>query len=442
MGRQHPLVSSHARAAHHQRQRFRLSQRVGQVATVLHRQPATGGERRPRITDGNRVRLRRQVPAEVPDALYLCDWSYGKLYALHMEPKGASYTGQLEEFVAGTPLALTDIVINKKDGAMYFLVGGRRTQSGLYRVTYKPDEPDVPVGTLNAPAPIKAREIRHMLETLHGHADPKTVDTAWPFLGHEDRFIRWAARVAIEFQDPATWRERALGESANPEAALEALLALTHVSAKDAAHRAEGDPQPDPAVRDKILAALAQIDYAKLDHAQTLDLLRLYEVVLHRFGRPDPAGTAALVARLDPHYPAKSRELNAELAQLLVFLEAPDAARKTVALLDQAPTQEEQLDYAKALRVLKTGWTPDVRKAYANWFVKAANYKGGNSFRGFINNIRRDALANMSEAERAELAPLIETKPTEGQRRRRWRIDHLSRIGPSMIWCPRFLRRR
>ena len=85
-----------------------------------------------------------KFPAKYQDALYVCDWSYGKLYALHLVPKGASYSGELEEFLAGTPLALTDVVVNPKDGAMYFAVGGRNTQSGLYRVTYTGPESTAP----------------------------------------------------------------------------------------------------------------------------------------------------------------------------------------------------------------------------------------------------------------------------------------------------------
>jgi hypothetical protein len=63
--------------------------------------------------------------------MFLCDWSFGKLYAVHLKPGGASYTGTAEEFVTGQPLALTDIVVNPKDGAMYFAVGGRRTHRSL-----------------------------------------------------------------------------------------------------------------------------------------------------------------------------------------------------------------------------------------------------------------------------------------------------------------------
>jgi putative heme-binding domain-containing protein len=350
-----------------------------------------------------------KFPPKYREALYLCDWSYGKLYAVHLTPQGATYSGELEEFITGTPLALTDVVVNPKDGAMYFAVGGRNTQSGLYRVTYEGDQPPAQADPTAAQA-AQARTLRHTLEAFHGHEDPKALEAAWPRLGHPDRFIRWAARVAVEFQDPAQWRDKALAESSSPEAALNALLALTQVSAQDPAHRAEGSPPPDPALRDKILAALDRIPWGTLDYARQLDLVRVYQVVLNRFGRPDDETVARLIRRLDPHYPARARELNVELCQLLVYLEAPSAAAKTVALLEKAPTQEEQIEYARALRVLKTGWTPELRRAYLSWFPKAAGYKGGNSFRGFITQIKNGATADLSEAEKDEYRPLLEAK--------------------------------
>lgn len=355
-----------------------------------------------------------KFPAKYEQALYVCDWSYGKLYALHLKPHGATYAGELEEFVAGTPLALTDVAVNPHDGAMYFLVGGRKTQSGLYRVRYAGDDSAAPAPAEDKGA-AEARALRHTLESFHGHADSQAVDAAWPFLGHSDRFIRWAARVAIEAQDPATWRERAFAKATKPEAALEALLAVTQVSARDAAHREKDDPPPDAGVQQRILTALDAIEWDKLDHSQRLDLLRVYQVVLNRFGRPNDKTAGRLIGRFDPHYPAASRELNAELVQLLVFLEAPDAATKTVALLERAPTQEEQIDYGRALRVLRGGWTPALRKAYFAWLAKAGDYKGGNSFRGFINNIRRDALENASESEKADFEALLAAKPASAK---------------------------
>ncbi len=267
---------------------------------------------------------------------------------MHLKPKGSTYSGELEEFVAGTPLALTDVVVNPKDGAMYFAVGGRNTQSGLYRVTYDGTEPTAEPVPAEADGDVRGPRLRHELERFHGRREPKAVEAAWPYLGHPDRFIRWAARVAIEEQDPALWRDRALAESSSPIATLNALLALTHVSAQDPAHRRPGDPAPDPALRDRILAALDRLDWDRLDHARRLDLLRVYQVVLNRFGRPDDATVARLIQRLDPHYPAATRELNTELAQVLVYLQAPAAAAKTVALLEQAPTQQEQIEYARS----------------------------------------------------------------------------------------------
>ena len=75
-----------------------------------------------------------KFPAKYQHAFYICDWSYGKHYAVHMEEAGSTYTATFEEFASAAPLPLTDILVNPNDGAMYFAVGGRRVQSGLYRV--------------------------------------------------------------------------------------------------------------------------------------------------------------------------------------------------------------------------------------------------------------------------------------------------------------------
>ncbi len=43
-----------------------------------------------------------KFPAKYQNALFICDWSYGKLYAVHLTPDGATFNGELEEFVSGT----------------------------------------------------------------------------------------------------------------------------------------------------------------------------------------------------------------------------------------------------------------------------------------------------------------------------------------------------
>jgi len=351
-----------------------------------------------------------KFPAKYQDALFLCDWSYGKLYALHMTPKGATYSAEVEEFLSGTPLPLTDMTVNPADGALYFAVGGRKTTSGLYRVVYTGDGSTSPSDGSDAGA--GARALRHKLEAFHGHKDAKAVETAWPYLGHADRFIRYAARVAVEWQDVDTWRDKALAER-DPAKAVPALLALARVSAQDPVHRSPSDPKPDASLRDKILDALDTLAGGANSVENKLDIARVDEVVLNRFGKPESGEARRLVKQLDGWYPSRSRELNSELARLLVFLEAPDAAAKTVALLSKAPTQQEQIDLAATLRVLRAGWTPALRQEYYSWFPKAAGYHGGNSFPGFMKKIKDDAVAGLPADARSRYASVLDAKPVK-----------------------------
>ena len=349
-----------------------------------------------------------KFPAKYQRAFYICDWSFGKLYALHLEPNGSTYTGELEEFITGQPLALTDIVVNPNDGAMYFAVGGRRTQSALYRVTYAGKESTKPAKLETGEE--RHREKRRKLEAFHGRPDPEAIEEAWGHLDDKDRAMRFAARIALEWQDPALWREKALKEK-NARKSIAAVVALARVSSRDQFHRKESDPKPDPALQPRMIAALDRIEWKKLNNDERLDLLRAYALTFTRLGKPDQSTLQRLAAKFEPLYPATTRELNAELAPMLVYLEAPTAASKLVTALRTAPTQEEQLDLARALRVCKTGWTQSLREEYFRWFLKAASFKGGSSLNGFIRDIKNDALENLSEADQLALKPILEQKP-------------------------------
>jgi putative heme-binding domain-containing protein len=351
-----------------------------------------------------------KFPTKYQEALFLCDWSYGKIYALHLTPEGSAYKGEMEELLNGSPLPLTDVVINPKDRAMYFIIGGRKTQSGLYRVTYVGKESTAEAPPNNRGA--EARALRHKLESFHGKQDPRAVDVAWPYLDHEDRYIRFAARVAVEHQDPKTWQERAL-KDAEPGKALAALLALVRATGQDPFHypREATDPVPGRELQGPVLEALGRLDWAKLAHGQRLDLLRIYHILFNRTGPPDEGARQKLIHDFDPRYPAKAREVNAELCPLLVYLRAPYVAGRSLVLMAEAPTQEEQMEYARSLRVLAEGWTPAQRKEYFSWYLKAANYKGGSSFQGFLRIMKKDAVATLTAKEKEELKPVLEAKP-------------------------------
>jgi len=326
-------------------------------------------------------------PVKYQEALYICDWSYGKLYAVHMTPDGGTYTGELEQFIAGAPFPLTDVIVNPKDKALYVSVGGRRTQSGLYRVTYTGNDKGGVAKT--SPESTKLRAQRKELEKYHGKQDPAAIEAAWPHLSSPDRYLRYAARIAVEHQPVDSWQDKVIGEL-NDVALIQGAIALARHG------KAE--------IRPKLLAALRNIKASSLDETQLINLLRAYSLVFIRLGKPAEATGAKIAAELSKLYPAKTAPLNRELSQVLIYLEAPGVAGKTVALMETSPAQEDQMHYALALHSLKTGWTIEERKRYFKWFSNARGFRGGASFNGFINNVRSAAIGRLSAEDKKTLA--------------------------------------
>jgi hypothetical protein len=139
-----------------------------------------------------------KFPVKYQQAFYACDWTFATIHAIHLRPDGASYRAEVEEFVGGSGLPVTDIVAGK-DGALYFTVGGRRLGSAIYRVRYVGEENTAPVNGV-ADLPPRERELhtlRRELESLHGRQDAATIDKVWPHLGHADRAIRFATRFRL-----------------------------------------------------------------------------------------------------------------------------------------------------------------------------------------------------------------------------------------------------
>ncbi|MGV3642344.1 MAG: c-type cytochrome [Adhaeribacter sp.] len=356
-----------------------------------------------------------RFPEKYRRALFAFDWSFGIIYAVHLKPEGASYTGQGEEFVSGSPLPLTHGVIGP-DGAMYFLTGGRRLESDLYRVYYGDNNSNTaPLAAPSEPAEVlAARKLRRELEQYHSSSPTAgAVEAAWPHLKNPDRYIRYAARIAVEHQPLAQWQNRVLQEK-DPLILTQAAIALAR----------HGNVQQ----RDRLLTALTKIKYTQLQEQQQIDLLRAYELVLLRMGMPTGTVKKQVIAALNPHYPAASNELNRSLAKVLVPLGGPQAVAKTVALLETSKDDQgyqktfisssdlihrnpqygldianmlsrvppaQQTYLATVLGGAKTGWTPQLYEQYFTWIRKAFDYKGGLSYVGFINKSRQMALATV-----------------------------------------------
>ena len=353
-----------------------------------------------------------KFPEKYKNTLLAFDWSFGIMHALHLKPSGSSYAAEHEEFISGSPLPLTDGQVGP-DGALYFLVGGRRLESDLYRVYYK-DYQKINAGANVAKAVITPEhKLRTELEQYHAKQDPKAIDAAWPNLNHPDRFVRYAARIAVEHQPVASWKDKALNEK-DQQTRIYAGLALAR--------------QGDESVKNALVKTLTQIDFAKLSESKQQDLLRTFEVTFFRFGMPDAATKTLAVNYLNPKYPAKSPVSNRLYAKLLVFLQAPKVAERTLALMDSEKFFDKDNDpatassdlilrnpqygldiagllaklppaqqtfYAMVLSGDKTDWTPALREKYFKWYTKAFGYKGGRSYIGFLDKARGRALQNV-----------------------------------------------
>ena len=360
-------------------------------------------------------------PLRYRRGLFVFDWSFGTIYWVDLKPAGSTYEGAIEEFLSGVPLPVTDGVVGD-DGALYFATGGRRLNSFLYRVWYDGDVDPREV----APRQMGAQhELRRSLEAWHGVQDPGAVAAAWPHLGHADRFVRWAARIAIEHQPVGSWAQRALAEP-DPVRRIQAITAL-------ARHGNESH-------RNAALDALMRIDERVLSRDQSLDLLRAYGLVIARLGMPDDARTAQLGEQLLARYPEADEAHNRERGRLLAALETPGAVGKMLDHLgtltargpeaslllepDVAERSEQyggditnmranmpgaqEIDVVLSLRGISTGWSIDERRTYFQWFYDALRWSGGRSYVGFIEDMRSDAVDFLTSAEKDSLSSLVD----------------------------------
>ena len=375
-----------------------------------------------------------KFPEKYQRALYICDWTFGTMYAIHLEPEGSTYKGTKTEFVARTPLPLTDMTVGK-DGAIYFTVGGRGGQGELYRVSYVGPESTAPADA-RQPAHATERKLRHDLEAFHKPAaDPAAaVSLALPQLSSPDRFIRSAARVVLEHQPIAAWQDKVLAAQ-DPRARINGAIAVAH--------------QAEPSAQGPLLAALDGIDLSTLDTSTKIDLVRAYELALIRLGEPSADTKARIAARFGPLFPSGSFDLDRELSSLLVAVRAPGIVTKLVGMLSApsgsagstniAPNEDDlrqliarnagsggavraalekrsdllQVHYAYALRTIteKDAWTLADRKGYHEWFQRAQQWAGGNSFRKFLVNIENESLAGYNDTDKLALETLGARKP-------------------------------
>ncbi len=343
-------------------------------------------------------------PARYRNALLMADWQHGRILLVDLQPRGATYDATAELFLEGGPLNVCDLEFGP-DGDLYFITGGRGSQSGLYRVTWTGEAAPEAAPKISEQAidqAKRARVLRRQLEVLQRKQDPTALEFLWEQLDSEDEWLRFSARVALENQPLETWRER-LGSAEDSRAMRMALLALARV----------GNVEDQPLILDK----LSGLNWSALSSQDLLVPLRTLQLTLIRQGRPQSSNLDELSPKLSALYPHDSFAVNWLLAELLVEFRAPQVIERTLGLLEASATQEEQIQFAKTLVRVKTGWTRESAQRMLAWLYRTRRLPGGKLVDTASRNLRSDFELLLTESLRgelkAELARLDEPLPEE-----------------------------
>ncbi|WP_010585448.1 PVC-type heme-binding CxxCH protein [Schlesneria paludicola] len=80
-----------------------------------------------------------QFPEKYRGALFVLDWTYGRVHALPLKPAGDTWSSEPELFMSATGqngFAPTDVEVGP-DGSLYVSVGGRGTRGAVYRIRHR-----------------------------------------------------------------------------------------------------------------------------------------------------------------------------------------------------------------------------------------------------------------------------------------------------------------
>jgi putative heme-binding domain-containing protein len=122
--------------------------------------------------------------------------------------------------------------------------------------------------------------------------------------------------------------------------------------------------------------------------------------------------------KLIARFPSTDERLTRELASVLGFCGQPDASTKILAAIPTADTNPAlTIHLLHALGGATAGWTAEQKSALMDVYARAAQWRGGASFPGFINLLFESAIKGFSDAEKQmaygkvpQFAPLTEAE--------------------------------
>jgi putative heme-binding domain-containing protein len=258
------------------------------------------------------------------------------------------------------------------------------------------------------------------------------VGDLYALLGSPDRFVRYAARLALQRTTRAGWRDRVLADT-NVVRALEGMVAYAFT----APDRADLLP-----LVDRQIALMVRSDLTIEVQLRLLRAFQLAAIEASRIGKPQPAPPAradgtrgfqretitaerlddarlqAIDAALSRRFPAADDRLSRELASVLAWARRPGAAARILAAMPKGDDKPAlQLHYLYVLRGATDGWTAEQKGALMDVYARAVQWRGGASFPGFVNLLFEETLASFSDAEKQmaygklpQFAPLTEAE--------------------------------
>lgn len=369
-------------------------------------------------------------------ALFALDWTYGRVLAIHLSPRGAGWRANAELFLQGRPLNVTDLAAGP-DGAMYLITGGRKTQSALYRVSAADRGGSPPVHGRHEEDAERFSESqrarRAQLQALARRLDARDIDAAIGFLADHDPLVRHAARVALERLPLVAWRDKVLSTPSGA-AALYGLLALA---------RAVRPEDVGP-----VLERLEQTRLAELPAGQRLAWLRICQLCLEADANATRGRRASLVMALETAWNTDGRarreiavegssdEVRRRIALLLAEFDASSLPALAAHELLANDMQEDRLLGLLALRNQRSGWTPTLRQQQFRALQDASHWVGGQGMPGFLDKIRAESMATLSDAEKTSLADVLqpvaavdEPLPPPRSPVKQWTLPDLASLG-------------
>ncbi|MEM0927437.1 MAG: L-sorbosone dehydrogenase, partial [Planctomycetota bacterium] len=242
-----------------------------------------------------------KYPKKYQEALFIADWSYGNIHAVSLEPNGSTYGGTYETFATAAPLPVTDMVVRPQDGALYFAIGGRKTQSGLYRIVYRGQLDETESAQ---PRDMVAVQRRQQLEQFHRPGvGADGLQLAIESLDSADRGVRFAARTVLEHQPFDAWSGW-INKIKSDRARALAVIAMARTTSADQQSAA--------------FDLLQRCDWDEMDSEARIAVLRAYSLVAIRLGEFAPSQRSSILAQLDGSFPSGNDNLDRELAQVLV----------------------------------------------------------------------------------------------------------------------------